>query len=348
MWRRVNRPMKPVHGLQRSRATVLALLFLVFVVAALVFVINGGKPSSPFGLPKLKWNSFQTSVEFRPSVEFMNGTDLIWQIPDSPKAVLFIAHGCNGRAANFWDRSPGCPNCVGLPEERLIVLHALDRKFALLTVSSVGRCWSLGKEMENVQWIIKRWIEKHGLDRLPITAMGASSGGYFVSALAAEMKFSSIVLMIAEGVFEEMGVPEGYPPTLFVHMPKDRLRMKSIEMNMKALRQKNVDVREIRCMEFPLTPKFLSDRIPGMDENFSGQLFSLLREKDFINENGYMRKDGRKTPWKEALRERGLLSERYEWDIHIQEELNLAFGYHEMTSLQSDDMLEWFESHMSR
>ena len=62
-----------------------------------------------------------------------------------------------------------------------------------------------------------------------------------------------------------------------------------------------------------------------------------------------MRKDGRRTPGKEVMKERGLLSEseRNEWDAHIQEELNLAFGYHEMTSLQSDDMLDWFESHMS-
>ncbi|RCU28013.1 hypothetical protein DVA81_19915, partial [Acinetobacter baumannii] len=62
----------------------------------------------------------------------MNGTDVIWQIPDSPKAVLFLAHGCNGRASNFWDRSLSCPNCVGLPEERLIVFHALTRRFAVL------------------------------------------------------------------------------------------------------------------------------------------------------------------------------------------------------------------------
>ena len=234
-----------------------------------------------------------------------------------------------------------------MPEERLIVLHALDRKFAVLTISSAGRCWSFGKEKETVKWVIKWWVEKNKLEKLPLTAMGASSGGYFVSALAAEMKFSSIVLMIAEGVFEQMGIPEGYPPTLFVHMPKDHLRMRSIEMNIQALRHKGVDVREIRCMKFPLTPNFLSDRIPGLDQNFSANLFSLLREKDFIDGNGYMRKDGRQTPWKEAMKERGLLSERYEWDAHVQEELNLAFGYHEMTSLQSDDMLDWFESHMS-
>ena len=39
-----------------------------------------------------------------------------------------------------------------------------------------------------------------------------------------------------------------------------------------------------------------------------------------------------------------------DWDIfvhHIQEELNLAFAYHEMTSLQSEQIFNWFESHMT-
>ena len=62
-------------------------------------------------------------------------------------------------------------------------------------------------------------------------------------------------------------------------MPKDHLRMKSIAMNIKALRRKSVDVREIRCRKFPLTIYFLSDRIPSLDQNFSAKLFALRRGK---------------------------------------------------------------------
>lgn len=280
-------------------------------------------------------------------MEFVNGTDIIWQIPDSPKAVLFLAHGCHGRAANFWDRSPSCQNCVGLPEERLIVLQALHQKYAVLTISSVGRCWSFGDEERRVRRIIEWWVGKHKIEKLPIMALGASSGGYFVSALAIDMKFSSIVLMIAEGVFESMGVPSDYPPTLFVHMPKDRIRKLRIKRSMESLRKMGVHVDEVECKDFPLTPNFLSDRIPSLDETFSVKLFELFRENGFIDENNYMKSDGRATQWKEALKEIEPSVDDHEWTDHVQEELNLAFGYHEMTSLQMEDIILWFESHLS-
>lgn len=338
------KPTKPFHGTQRWRAVALASLVLVLVTST---IIIKGKPGSPSGISNLKSNSFHTSIQFQPSVEFMNGTNLIWQIPESPKAVLFLAHGCNGQAANFWDKSPSCPNCVGLPEERLIVLHALERRFAVLAVSSLGTCWSFGKEKENVKWIIKWWIEKNKLEKLPATALGASSGGYFVSVLAAEINFSSITIMIAEGQFDSTEIPKGYPPTLFVHMPKDHIRAALIRVNMEALRQKGIPVKEIRCLEFPLHPKLLSDKIPGLDQTLSIRLFEVFREKGFINKNGYMRNDGRAIPWKQAVKQRNLLLKKHELVNHIEEELNLAFAYHEMTSLHSDDIFEWFESHMN-
>ncbi|XP_008812157.1 uncharacterized protein LOC103723117 [Phoenix dactylifera] len=347
MWRQSHKPTKLFHRAQRCRPRALALLALFLVASTLLLCGIKGKPSSQYDPPKLKRSRTRTSTQFRPTVEYTNGTDLIWQIPESPKAVLFIAHGCNGRAANFWDRSPGCPYCVGFPEERLIVLHALDRRFAVLSISSSRKCWSLGKEKHVVKWITTWWIERNKLEKLPIMALGASSGGYFVSALAAEMRYKSIVLMIAEGVFDTMGIPEGYPPTLFVHMPKDQRRMRLIERNMEALRRKGVRVKEVRCLEFPLSPNFLSDRILGLNQTMAVKLIRMFSEKGFLDENGYMRKDGRATRWKQALRERGFPLEKYELLNHIQEELNLAYGYHEMTSLQTDDIFDWFESYMN-
>ncbi|XP_043687620.1 uncharacterized protein LOC122638836, partial [Telopea speciosissima] len=177
------------------------------------------------------------SVGFYPTMEFRNGTKVIWQIPDSPKAVLFLAHGCNGRAVNFWDRCPNCPNCIGLPEERPIVLYALVQKFVVITISSAGECWSLGRgeEILFVKEIIKWWAAKHKLEKLPVVAPGASSGGYFVSVLATNMRFNSITIMIAEALFYGTDTPDDYPPTLFVHMPKDRARSQIINGNLEAL-----------------------------------------------------------------------------------------------------------------
>ncbi|KAJ9685918.1 hypothetical protein PVL29_015010 [Vitis rotundifolia] len=346
MLKRSNKSLKPWHRSHKCPVPVLiVLLILIIVVLMLLFHNNGKQPSSSIGVMT---QSSDPLVQFHPTIEFRNGTDVIWQIPDSPKAVLFLAHGCNGQAVNFWDRSPSCLDCVGLPEERLIVLHSLNRKFAVLTISSAGKCWSFGEESLIVKGIIQWWIEKNKLEKLPLVALGASSGGYFVSVLATNLRFSSITLMIAEGRFRKMDITKDYPPTLFVHMPKDQARKQRIAENMEILRNKGIDVAEVKCMEFPLLPYFLADRIPGVDKTISAKLFGLLRDKGFINVNGYMRNDGRATNWKKVLSESKIIFP--DWDRfvhHIQEELNLAFAYHEMTSLQSEQIFNWFESHMT-
>ncbi|KAH6785433.1 secretion-regulating guanine nucleotide exchange factor [Perilla frutescens var. hirtella] len=348
MFGRGNKLLKQSRGTKKFQAPVVfASLILVIVALVLFFGKNGDKSSLMPDLNNQKWNIFDSLVRLDPSVELRNGTDLIWQIPDSPKAVLFLAHGCSGRAANFWDKSPKCPNCVGLPEERLIVLHALARKFAVLAISSKGVCWSLGEERWVVKSMIQWWISEKKLDKLPIFAMGASSGGYFVSALAAEMQFRGIALMIAAGVYSHLDITKTYPATLFVHMPKDEKRQQKIERYLVMMRDKGIDAAEVKCMEFPLTPQFFANRIPGLSPTLSVKLFDVFQEKGFIDENGYMRDDGRAIPWKTAIEERNIFLPDKLFVNHIQEEMNLAFAYHEMTSLQSQEILYWFESHMS-
>lgn len=317
-----------------------SLLILLSITLVLVFW-------DVSGVSMKSWNSFDPLVGLDPIVEFRNGTDLISQIPHSPKGVLFLAHGCNGRAANFWDKSPKCKNCVGLPEERLIVLHALSRNFAVLAVSSAGRCWTFGEELLIVKDIIQWWVAKEKLEKLPLVALGASSGGYFVSVLATQLKFSSITLMIAEGMFGKIDIKSTYPPTLFVHMPKDEARKQRIDQYLVVLKEKGIDVAEIKCMEFPLSPSHFADVIPGIVRSTSEKLFNLFKEKGFIDKNGYMKKDGRATRWREALREGEVILPDEALFNHIQEEMNLAYAYHEMTSLQSQEILDWFESHMS-
>ncbi|XP_052177325.1 uncharacterized protein LOC127791468 [Diospyros lotus] len=347
MFRRGNKSRSGSGGWCSPVPVLFVFLIVVLLGFTLLFQYDGRKGDSPIGLVKQKWNGFESLVQLSPTVEAVNGTDLVWQIPESPKAVLFLAHGCSGRALNFWDRSQTCPDCVGLPEERLIVLEALSRKFAVIAISSVGRCWSFGEERMIVKGIIKRWVAKRRLDNLPLVALGASSGGHFVSLLATDLRFSSIVVMIAEGLYDQMDISKDYPPTLFVHMPKDEARKQRIDSNIRILKDEGIDVAEIKCMEFPLSPNFLADRVPGLGESISTKLFDLLQEKSFIDKNGYMRADGRAIHLKAALRKSKIVLPDKGLIHHIQEELNLAYAYHEMTSLQSEKIFKWFESHMS-
>ncbi|XP_078177323.1 secretion-regulating guanine nucleotide exchange factor [Carex rostrata] len=341
----------PFHSSFKSRLIVLSSLGLILFASFLLIKQNPFTNSeseiktleNPQRLPQ---NLPTFSTKFNPSLYHTNGTEVIYQIPNSPKAVLFIAHGCTIHAYDFWDKSPNCPHCTGLPEERIFVLQALERNMAVLTISSLGECWTYGREMENVEWIIQNWIQSNKLENLPKFAIGASSGGYFVSALATKVEFSSICIMIAEGVFEEIDIPKNYPPTLFVHMVKDKIRASKIRSNMAELMEKKIEVKEIRCEEFPPDAGFLAKRVLGLETELTVKLIEVLREKGFLDQKGYLKKDGRNIKWKEALVEKKLIDEKFELFRHINEELNLAFAYHEYTSLKNDEIFEWFESHM--
>lgn len=336
------------HRLQSRHLLVFGMITLVFA-PAIMFVLWSPKGGNSRSSPSLDetWNSIRHVVQFSPTVEYINGSEVIWQIPKSAKSVLFIAHGCHGRAVNFWDRSPNCLNCIGLPEERLLVLHALARQYAVITISSSMECWSFLKDKEKVKSILKWWLKEKKLLGLPVVALGASSGGYFISALATEFHFYSLTIMISEGMFKVMEAQTKYPPTLFVHMPNDVRRMELVAETMEMLKGKGVHVAEVKCPEFPLTPTFLSDRIPGLDERTSIRIFEVFKETGIINENNYMTRDGRSISWQKPLRRRKVISDaKNEWEGHIQEELNLAYGYHEMTSLQSEQIFDWFDSHL--
>jgi hypothetical protein len=144
---------RPFHSLFKSRTIAFLLLGLILFVSFLLIRQNPSQSEIktleipqrlPQGLPTF-------SVKFNPSLYHTNGTEVIYQIPSRPKAVLFIAHGCTIHAYDFWDKSPNCPHCTGLPEERIFVLQALEQNMAVSIISSLGECWTFGKVMGNVE-----------------------------------------------------------------------------------------------------------------------------------------------------------------------------------------------------
>ncbi|CAN4117609.1 unnamed protein product [Withania somnifera] len=282
MLQRGNMVLKLPNNVQNKQIPILVMSLLF--ISALYLVLyreDGKKLGSSSGILKQNWDKFR------------NGTDFIRQIPDSPKTILFLAHGCD--AANFWTNH------------------------LIITVSSAGKCWSFKEERFIVKDVIEWWIAKQKLQCLPLVALGASSGGYFVSILATDVRFSSIV---------------SYPSTLFVHMPKDKIRMQKLERYMVLMKEKGIDVAEVKCLEFPLSPNLFADRIPSIDVPTSAKLFSLFQKKGFIDKNGFMTND-----WQIVLPDKSLVN-------HIQEEMNLAFALPEMTSLQSEQIFNWFETHL--
>ncbi|KAG1674120.1 hypothetical protein FOA52_015750 [Chlamydomonas sp. UWO 241] len=301
-----------------------------------------------------------------PKYELIAGAEVVWEKPSNPKGVLFVAHGCNHGAVDFWHSSRDCPSCTGLPEEMNITRAALSRGYAVVAISSQdrtdSRCWSLpGMEsdmgdIDVVQKALQRLLKRERLANLPLYAFGASSGGGFVLALAAVFPFDAICSQI-------MGLPAPfmavlltdetlleYPPTLLVHMPRDTHTHKLVKETMMAVHKSGVKVAEIQVPPQPMTPTTLSDIIPTTDlsSDQSAKIFEALSAAGLLDAAGMLTQDPRQTQWRKVLKDAdvpGFTSLRLKSDLSpISEVLNRLYAQHEITSATTTDMLDWFES----
>lgn len=53
-----------------------------------------------------------------------------YQVPDSPRGVVALFHGCVGSGSNYWPQSAACAECRGMPEQMSHTLQALRRGYA--------------------------------------------------------------------------------------------------------------------------------------------------------------------------------------------------------------------------
>lgn len=233
------------------------------------------------------------------------------------------------------------------------MLKALRASYAVIAISSREDCWGKA-DTQRVKFVLESWIDRFGLVELPLLGLGASSGGYFISRFAKVMQFDAIVVMIAEGSFQV--VPNvSYPPVLFVHMVKDETRAERIREIIPVLRQAGVQADEIQCKETNITGNYFSKRIPYVDLEMSVKLGEILESSGYLDEKRYLKMDSRLLRLKQDLRRSkdGLdlmetLSWRSEhWEHHVREELNLAFAFHEFTSIPTRKIIAWFESHVN-
>ena len=92
--------------------------------------------------------AFTAQAALHGTREEILGTEAVWQTPPgTAKGLLFLAHGCNHGAIDFWPQSAACTQCIGLPEEVRITKETLRAGWAVIAISSAdrdgSRCWSI-------------------------------------------------------------------------------------------------------------------------------------------------------------------------------------------------------------
>ena len=108
-----------------------------------------------------------------------------------------------------------------------------------------------------------------------------------------------------------------------------------------------VSAAELSCREVPITDHYFSDRIPRISEKISVEMQRAFIESGDVTADGFLKQDGRKMSWYRHIANRPALKNYTqlisENEMAIEEELNLAYAYHEMTSLNSSVIFDWFD-----
>lgn len=98
----------------------------------------------------------QRPVELQPTSETRHGVQVYWQIPEHPKAILFIAHGARGRPSSYWD----VDGHDGVEHHKALTQYALAQGYAVISIDSVERRWNSTPEspdVANVDKILNEW-----------------------------------------------------------------------------------------------------------------------------------------------------------------------------------------------
>ena len=157
---------------------------------------------------------------------------------------------------------------------------ALERGYAVVAVSSVGRCWSVEDDGPRVRDAIFAVLGKPvnaQLARKPVFAFGASSGGAFVGTLPFITSVDGIIAQIS-GVrlpkltekaslsqeLRAMGGGGQFPPTVFSHMPRDEVTSKMVDSAKTYLESMDVPVRVTELKPLAVHDEFFSERVRGV------------------------------------------------------------------------------------
>lgn len=151
---------------------------------------------------------------------------------------------------------------------------------------------------------------------------------------------------------EELKLSGGasYPPTVFIHMPRDEDNAAQIVANIAALRDQGVPVAELRVAPRPVTPEFLTSRASDINQTMAEGIVEALTEGGFLDLNGMLLE-----PPRPSLERWGPLVQPIVGNLtlaldksQVTELLNLAWAKHEAVSDHVDLALEWLVENKGR
>lgn len=298
-----------------------------------------------------------------PTHEVRYGQDVVWQIPPNPKAVLFMAHGKDKGPLDYFDPAPHCRRCLGLPENRAVVLDALKSQYAIIAIKSVTEYWlpwgvevwppPSSEDRTIVTSVVKEWTKEHSLDHLPLAAFGYSSGGNFSTLLAHELDFKSLILMCTPGELESLShANSSFPPTLYLAMPVDKDGFyPQVTTARNILESKGVRTGQIDMLPRPVRPSNFTQKIPCFERATAERLYSAYKAENWLDDDDYVLKspyafDFEAVLWKHKVLPFCETSNDLCLAKHVEQEIILAYAFHSFSAQYSKEIVDWLDSSM--
>lgn len=205
---------------------------------------------------------------------------------------------------------------AGLPEELRIRAITLRRRLAFVALSSLDRhtgCWDAEGDA-GLAAAVAELLAAHGLSGKPLYVFGASSGGAMAlllprhaAALPAPLPVSGVVSEIMAVGLEYLDkLPGGgaYPPTAFVHMPRDADTAARVAEAVGALSEAGTPVAEVQIKPRAVTPEFLAGRSAALRKRGgAARVVRALLKGDMLDGHGYQQRDPRGGQWRAVVHE---------------------------------------------
>lgn len=153
----------------------------------------------------------------------------------------------------------------------------------------------------------------------------------------------SQIMALPTPMLQRLCTSTAYPPTMFVHMPRDNATAVAVEANMATLHAAGVQTTARVVLPSALTPTYFSDRIAGLPETTSQAYVAALRAAALVDADGRLELDPRASThrWRPVLEKAGASS--LEADTSpIFEALNVAWASHEIIGDVMDDVFAFW------
>lgn len=259
----------------------------------------------------------------------INGLDVSLSIKRFAKGIFMLFHGCQHDAKDWFY----------LPNEQEIIKHLLSNRYSVIAFSSKQRtmpkCWSNmpgrgNPDIINIEESMDQLkIQFPSLDGLPLYGIGASSGGMFVSTLAAYSKtlhLQGICVQIAP-IHPSINISalNQHTKIAFLSMVRDRSTHEMILHSISNLDRARIQIYPL--YPSPILSGTFSSRIPFISPSLSEILHSSLISTSLLDSHNLITIDPRR--WSGMSSFLSLLDC---CAASVQQILNEHFAQHELSS----------------